>query len=289
MTPHDMEVVQTWAEKIAVLGFLLTTMLALGLKLSPQATVMPLRNPRLVALVVGLNFVLAPALAWLLSVMIPLAPGHVTGLLLLGTAAGAPFLPKLVETARGDSALAVALMVFLTLGTLVFMPLAAPLMLPGLDVSASAIAGPIAYLIILPLAVGMVARHRFPSLAQRAAPGLAKAGNLGLALLVAVLVAFNFPALAATLGRGAPAAAALLVTGLSLAGWVLGGGNRELRGTLALATGGRNFAAAIAPVQTSIPDVDAMMMIILGAVVSLVVLFPAAAWIRRASAAPELP
>jgi BASS family bile acid:Na+ symporter len=102
-----------------------------------------------------------------------------------------------------------------------------------------------------------------------------------------VLVTFNFPALAATLGRGALAAAALLVTSLSVAGWVLGGGNRELRGTLALATGGRNFAAAIAPVQTSIPDVDAMMMIILGAVVSLVVLFPAAAWIRRSNAAPE--
>ena len=95
-------------EKVSLLAFLVSSMLAMGLTLTPHAIVAPLRNVRLVLLALGLNFVFAPAFAWLLTVVIPLDRGHAIGLLLLGGAAGAPFLPKVVETARGDLALAAA-------------------------------------------------------------------------------------------------------------------------------------------------------------------------------------
>ena len=52
-------------------------------------------------------------------------------MILVGAAAGAPFLPKLVQTARGPLALGVGLMVALMLVTIVYLPLVLPLLLPG--------------------------------------------------------------------------------------------------------------------------------------------------------------
>src|ERR1043166_9171978 len=96
-------------EKLSVLAFLVCSMAAMGLALTPRAVLAPLRDMRIVLLALALNFIVAPAFAWLLTTVLPLDRGHAAGLLLLGGAAGAPFLPKLIETARGDLAQAAAL------------------------------------------------------------------------------------------------------------------------------------------------------------------------------------
>jgi len=75
-----------YLQKLTVLVFLVSSMLAMGLRLTPAAIVSPLRNVRLVLLTLGLNFVLASAFAGLLTVVIPLDRGHAIGLLLLGGA-----------------------------------------------------------------------------------------------------------------------------------------------------------------------------------------------------------
>ena len=105
------------AAKIALLAFLVSSMLAAGLSLTPHAILAPLRNLRLVLVALALNFVAAPVFALVLSIVIPLERPHAIGLVLLGGAAGAPFLPKLVEGAHGDLGFAVALMTLLTVGT----------------------------------------------------------------------------------------------------------------------------------------------------------------------------
>jgi Sodium Bile acid symporter family len=77
-------------EKLSVFTFLVCKMLAMGLSLTFQAIIAPLRNFRLVLLALALNFILAPGYAWLLTIVIPLQRGHAIGILLLGAAAGAP-------------------------------------------------------------------------------------------------------------------------------------------------------------------------------------------------------
>jgi hypothetical protein len=161
-------------ETVAVLVFLVSSMAAMGLTLTPRAIAAPLRDVRFVLLALALNFVLAPACAWLLTIVIPLDRGHAAGLMLLGGAAGAPFLPKLVETARGDLGSAAALMALLTAGTILFMPFALPLMIAGLTADPWSIARPLLMLIIAPLAVGMVVKSCAASFAARAAPVLGK-------------------------------------------------------------------------------------------------------------------
>lgn len=90
-------------EKLSLLAFLVSTMLAMGLTLTLPAIVAPLRDVRLVLLALGLNFVLAPAFAWLLTVVIPLDRGYAIGLLLVGGAAGAPFLPQVSKPRAATS------------------------------------------------------------------------------------------------------------------------------------------------------------------------------------------
>jgi len=76
----------------------------MGLGLTVAQIIAPLRNARLVVLSLMANFVLMPLAAVALAALFRLDRPLGVGLLLLGSAAGAPFLPKLVQTAKGDLA-----------------------------------------------------------------------------------------------------------------------------------------------------------------------------------------
>jgi len=267
-------------QKMAVFVFLVSSMMATGLSLAPAEIMGPLRDLRCVLLSLVLNFVFAPAFAWLLTVVIPLESGHAAGLLLLSGAAGAPFLPKLVDTARGDPALAAGLMVLLTAATILFLPFAVPLMVPGLPADPWSIARPLVLLIVVPLAAGMLVKSRLAGFAWRAAPVLARIGNASLLLLFVLLITVNIRSLLGVLGSGAIAAAAIYVFGLFATGWLLGGSEPRKRGVLGLATAARNFGAALVPAASS-QDSHVTIMLIVCAIVCLVICFLAAGWLRR--------
>ena len=122
---------------LSVLVFVVSGMLAMGLSLTIKQIVAPLRNARLIILALVANFVLVPILAYLIVLLLPLEQGLARGLILVSTAAGAPFLPKLAQAAKGNMAFAVGLMVLLMVVTILYMPIVLPLLLPGVEVSAS--------------------------------------------------------------------------------------------------------------------------------------------------------
>lgn len=264
-----------------MLAFLLSSMLAIGLTLTLPTIIAPLKNARFVLLALALNFILAPGFAWLLTILIPLDRGHTIGLMLLGGAAGAPFLPKVVETALGDLAMAAALMGLLTLGTILFLPFALPFLIPGMQADPWSIARPLLLLIVLPLAAGMLVRSTAAPLAMAAVPVIRNIGNAGMVLLFVLLFTLNFRVLLGVIGRGAILAALLYFSGLFVICFLLGGSMPEVRGVLALATVGRNFGAAIVPATNSFSDPEVTVMIVVGAIVCLIVSFLAAGWLRR--------
>jgi len=63
----------------------------------------------------------------------------------LGTAAGAPFLPKLAQIAKGNLAFGVGLMVLLMVVTVGYLPLVLPILLPGVSVNPAEIARSLFY------------------------------------------------------------------------------------------------------------------------------------------------
>ena len=142
--------------RLGVLVFVVGSMAALGLQLTLERVITPLRDVRIVAVILVGNFVLAPAIAsgiaWVLSLEASLS----TGLLLLATAAGAPFLPKLVEMAGGSVADSIGVMVLLMVATIFYLPIVLPRLLPGVEVSPLEIARPLIIMMLLPLVTTMV-------------------------------------------------------------------------------------------------------------------------------------
>ena len=119
---------------IAMLSFVISSMLALGASLTIAQIIEPLRNVRLVLLALLGNFVAMPALALVLAKLLRLDEQFGIGLLVLGCTAGAPFLPKLAERAKGDIAFAVGVMVLLMVVTVGYLPVVLPLLLHGVTV-----------------------------------------------------------------------------------------------------------------------------------------------------------
>jgi BASS family bile acid:Na+ symporter len=266
--------------RIALLVFLVSSMLAAGLSLTPRAILAPLRNVRLVLAALALNFLVAPAFAVMLTMVIALERPHAIGLILLGGAAGAPFLPKLVESAHCDLGFAVALMTLLTVGTTLFMPFALPLIIPDLQASPWSIARPLVMFILTPLAVGMLLR-RNPAISAASQPIFTKLGSLSAFVLLALLVVLYFRDLLGVLGSGALAAAIVFITGLGAAGYLLGGSREATRGVLGLGTAARNVGAALVPASQSFSDPKIMIMLVATTLVMLIVLVPAARWLAR--------
>ncbi len=110
------------AVPITMLAFVVSSMLAVGLSLTIRQIVAPLRNGKLVFLALLANFVVMPLGALAIARILGLDQPLGIALLLLGAAAGAPFLPKLAGIAKGNLAFAVGLMVLLMVLTVAYMP-----------------------------------------------------------------------------------------------------------------------------------------------------------------------
>jgi bile acid:Na+ symporter, BASS family len=268
-----MELMQK-ATSVAMLIFVLSSMLAMGLGLTVSQIITPLRNARLVVLSLLANFVLMPLAAVALAALLRLDQPLGVGLLLLGTAAGAPFLPKLAQIAKGNLAFAVGLMVLLMVVTVGYLPLVLPVLLPGVSVNPAKIARSLFLLMLLPLAGALAVKARFAVAAARTKPVLDRVSNLSLILLVLLITAANINNVLAVFGtHGILAGLLFIAVGFGL-GWLLGGPGMDTRRVLALGTAQRNIAAALVVGSQSFSDPKVVVMVVVVAIVSLLVLMP---------------
>jgi bile acid:Na+ symporter, BASS family len=195
-------------------------------------------------------------------------------LLLLGAAAGAPFLPKLAAIAKGDLAFAVGLMVLLMVLTVGYMPLVLPRLIEGVSVDSWKIARSLVLLMLLPLVVGLAVKARYGTVAARIALLLNGLSTVSLALMVVLLVITNLRNIIDLFGtRGILASVLFLAVGISL-GWFLGGPGQGTRTVLALGTAQRNIAAALVVGGQSFTDPKVVVMIVVVAIVGLLILVP---------------
>jgi bile acid:Na+ symporter, BASS family len=269
------------AVPIATLVFVVSSMLAMGLGLKVPQVTAPLRNLRLVLLSVLANFVLMPAGAVLLARLLRLEEPLGVGLLLLGAAAGAPFLPKLTQIAKGNLAFAVALMVLLMVITVGYLPLVLPILLPGVSVNPARIAGSLVVLMLLPLAVALAVNAKLPGAAARAKPLFDRLSSLGLILVVVLLVVVNFNKVLSVFGTRAILAGLLFIALGYAVGWALGGPATDTRPVLGLGTAQRNIAAALVVGGQSFSDPSVVVMVVVVAIVSLLILLPMSRLLAR--------
>ena len=262
------------AVPVALLVFVVSSMLAVGLSLTVGQILAPLRNARLVILALVANFVLMPLAALLIARVFRLDQPLGVALLLLGGAAGAPFLPKLAGVAKGNLAFSVGLMVLLMVLTVGYMPIVMPLLLEGVSVDPMEIARSLVMLMLLPLVIGLAVRASFAAAAGWAAPVLNRVSTLSLILMVVLMLVTNLRNIIDLFGtRGVLASIVFLVVGFGL-GWLLGGPGRDTRSVLAMGTAQRNIAAALVVGGQNFDEPRVVVMVVVVAIVGLLVLMP---------------
>ncbi|OBK80832.1 bile acid:sodium symporter [Mycobacterium sp. 1164985.4] len=276
------------AVPVATLVFVVSSVIAMGLGLKIAQLAAPLKNPRLVTMSVLVNFVAVPAGAIAITRILRLDEPFSIGLLLLGVAAGAPFLPKLAEIAHGNLAFAVALMVLLMIVTVGYLPLVLPLLLPGVSVDPARIARSLVVLMLLPLAIALGINAKWPAVAARAKPLFDRLSSLGLVLVVVLLVVVNFGKVLSVFGTRAILAGLLFIALGYVVGWAAGGTGADTRVVLGLGTAQRNIAAALVVGGQSFSDPSVVVMVVVVAITSLLVLLPLSRFMARRSQSPEV-
>lgn len=266
--------------QLAVLVFVIGSMFSLGLSLTMQQIIEPLKNTRRVILALVVNFVLVPIIAYAISYLFSLDEPLRIGLILLSTAAGAPFLPKLVDVAKGSIAFSVGLMVLLMVVTIVYLPIVLPLLLGNVQVSAWDIAKSLIAMMLIPLLIGLFIKARYEESADKIQPTFGMASNIALLTLVVLGLVLNFSSMIALVGTYGILAGIIFILISLVLGYFLGGSDPRDRSVMGLGTAQRNISAAlVVAAQNFSPDVITYLMVI--AVVGLVILMPAAGEIGK--------
>lgn len=261
---------------VAGLLFIVSSMLAMGLSLTMAQILQPLRNVRLVIVALLGNFVLVPLLAVVITRVIPLEQSLQVGLIVLGTAAGAPFLPKLVQGAKGNIAFGVGLMTLLMVATIVYMPLVLPLLLPGVEVNPWDIAKSLIVTMLIPLTIGLLIKSHSPDAAEHWAPVMNKISSLAILVLLVVGLGLNLSAIIDLIGSLGMLALLLFIAGSLAIGLLLGGRDPGVRSVMGLGTAQRNVAAAILVSVQNFSGTDTVSFVLVAAVLLLLVLLPTA-------------
>ena len=268
--------------RLFTLGFSVTTMLSLGLGLTVGEVVSPLRDARFVIAALVLNFLVVPAVAVLLAELLGLSQELRIGLILIACAAGAPMIPKLVQIAKGDAASAIALVTLLIVATVVFLPLALPLLLPGVEVETATVALSLAWQMLFPLAAGLFVRARWEEEAIEYRPTVATISTITLALLFLFSVGQNISGVLDLVGTGGILAVLLLTAAGVVGGFVIAYPARVERRVMALGAAQRNFAASFIVANANFADQpDTMVYIATGGLLMMIVLFPVAGEFSR--------
>jgi BASS family bile acid:Na+ symporter len=268
---------------VSILVFVVGSMLGMGLSLTVKQIVEPLKNVRLVVYSILANFIVIPAFVYAMLLVLPVSEGESIGLILLSLSAGAPFLPKLAEIAKGNIPFSIGLMLLLMVITIFFLPLVLPLLLSGASVSSWAIAKSLIVMMLLPLIIALWIRAKFESLAGRVQPIFTQLTNIALLLITVTLLILHFQSMIDLIGPGIIGIILLLLASL-IFGYLMGGPSAATRSVLALGTAQRNISAAILVAAQNFTDPKITLTLIVTSIIGLLIMLPFAKWQSKKAA-----
>jgi BASS family bile acid:Na+ symporter len=270
--------------QVGMLLFVVGGMAAMGLGLTVSRIATPLRDVRMVLLLLLVNFVVVPAAAIAATRLLPMEQDAATAVVLVGCLAGAPFLPKLAQLAKADVALAVGSMVLLMVVTIGYAPIVVPLVIPGVTVDPLAVAQSLVLFMLIPLGIGLLIRSRLPELADSWVGPVGQASSVGMLLGITSALLVSWQDVVGAIGTWIFVGVAIVLVAALASGWLAGVGRPGDRVLLGLATAQRNIAAAIL-VATTIGG-DVVVLTLVGALVLPIVLIVLAGAIGKRVDAP---
>ena len=272
--------------QVGMFLFIVAGMAAMGLSLTVARIVEPLSDLRMVALLLAGNFVAVPAVAIVVTRVLPMDQAAATATLLVACCAGAPFLPKLAGLAKGDAALAVGAMVLLMVVTVVYAPVVVPLVVEGATVEAWDIASSLIVLMLIPLGLGLFAKARYEEFADSIVAQTSQISSMGLMIGIVAALLVSWQDVIGAIGSWIfIGIGVVLVAGLVF-GYIAGFGRSQSdMVVLGLATAQRNIAAALVVAASLSGDVVVLTMV--GALVIPIVLIVLAGELGRRMAPAE--
>ena len=269
--------------KISLILFMVGNLLAVGPRLKPTEALVGLKNIKFVSQSMLWGFVLCPVLAIGIAMILPLNRAYATGLILLGMAPCAPFLPVMVWKAKGDLAYAAAFMWIASVFTVIYMPFAVPLLVEGLSVSAWTIAKPLLYFLLLPLAVGMTLHHYYEPVSVRIQPLVKNITGISTIIMLASCIFIYGKDFISAVGTYAIGAQIIFFAITTAASYTFSFGLPSTqKSVLSLGMTTRNLGAAFAPLF-AIPEMDrrAIVMVALGVPMQTIFALLAARWFGK--------
>lgn len=266
---------------ILVTVFVVSSLFNVGLTQKPSRFRAHLRKGHFLSRMVLANLVLVPAVMMLAVTVVDLEPIYAAGLLIFGLSAGAPFLIALTRESKSDISLAATVMTVLIIGTVVLMPILLPRVVEGITVDVWAIVGALLLQMILPMAVGMVARQGAVTLVAAVQPWVARISSVALYGLLATMIVGHLPEMADPELWKAIATGLVVILISLFIGYMMGDGHNHLKKVGALATAQRNTAAAMIVAGSNFDDPRAVVVVTLVNTIGLLVLMGAAKAMSR--------
>ena len=240
-------------DTLAFLGFLLSTMLSLGLQTEVgQLRAMFSARSALLPMLLA-NFVIAPLLGIAIVRMVPMPEGSAAALLILACVPGGLSALQFTRKQKGHEAVAGAAVVLLSVLAVFVSPVLVRAVLPGdanPEIPYLRLLGFYALFLLAPLGAGILIGERDPRLAEKLTSFL---GVLSAALFIGFMLltkSFRKEAVA-SVGGAAVAAMLVFILATMVTGWLLGGPQFERRHLLASTTSMRNAALALAVARES--------------------------------------
>jgi len=236
--------------------FTVSNLAAMGLQVRMPEVAAAFRNKKSLTLIFVWGWVLGPAFGYLITRVLPLEEPYVVVVLLASLAPCAPFLQQMVGKARGDMGFAGALIPLVAVGTVVLMPLMAPLLIKGVTISTSSLAKPLLLTILLPLIIGAAIRHSADTAATRIFPAVKGFAQVTTLLTIVWCLVIYGRGMLNTAGEFALLSMTLFMIGMGLVTYRFGFGMKQnQRSVMALGMGTRNVAAVLAA-ALAIPNAD---------------------------------
>ncbi len=251
--------------------------LLLGVGLSvPFANVLAVATQyHLVARGLLANFVIVPCVLTLVLQFVPVGPDVVIGLLILATVPLAPLAPPFVQMAQGDVAYSVGLTLIVAFLALPLTPLILSFILPtsesGLEIDALKIFQMLLTAQLIPIGTGLLINHFRPTWATVLLCFVPRLGRTGV-LLTLVLIAIAQAEQIVDLGV-LPYIVTIgcIVTCLLIGHVMMIGKGGALQRSLAISTAIRNAAVALLIVNTNFPNSQAVTIVFMFGLLSLLV------------------
>jgi bile acid:Na+ symporter, BASS family len=248
-----------------VIVFTIANLLSMGLQVNLGKMIKVAGTPKFLGLTIGYGWVVGPAVAYLITLIIPLDPIYVIVLFIGSLAPCPPFLPPLLPKAHGDIFFAGAFIPVAAIGTSLLMPLIAPILVKGIDLSVMSLLKPIFMTVLLPLMIGALIKTYAGKVADKIFNPVKKLAGLTTLLTVIFCFLLYYKQMWATAGSMAMLSLTIFMVVMGLISFYFGFGlNRGERVVLSLGMGTRNIAAVligVVSIKDVVPNMVAMVII----------------------------